>query len=238
MEGERVASVQTVQKIKELMRSVINGTSATATGYYYYMDGYDLIAKTGTAQVASENGKGYTGGVIRGLAGMFPGDNPEVIIYMAIKNPTNGVNPTKELVQDIIKNVSKYLNIYEDKNENVTKLDEIEMPSYVNKNILDVKNSLNSTNVVVLGDGDTVVKQYPIMGSKINKIDKVFLLTNGNLKMPNIVGYSLKDFYTFALMTGIKYEVVGNGYVVSQSINEGDDITSDTVLSIVCETKD
>ncbi len=236
-EGERVASPETVNKIKELMRSVINGTNATATGYYYYMDGYDLIAKTGTAQVASENGKGYTGGVIRGLAGMFPGNDPEVIIYMAIKNPTNGVNPTKELVQDIIKNVSKYLNIYEDKLEKVSKLDEIELPSYINKDINDVKNSLNDVNVVVLGDGEKIVSQYPIMGSKINKIDKVFLLTNGKVLMPNIIGYSLKDFYTFAKMTGVKYEVVGNGYVVSQSINVGDEITSEMVLSVTCSSR-
>ena len=60
-EIERVASIKTVNKMRELMRSVITGNSNNSTGYYYYMDGYDFIAKTGTAQVASENGKGYTG---------------------------------------------------------------------------------------------------------------------------------------------------------------------------------
>lgn len=237
-EIERVASIQTVEKIKELMRSVINGTNDTATGYYYYMDGYDLIAKTGTAQVAAENGKGYTGGIIRGLAGMFPGNDPEIIIYMAVKNPTNGVNPTKVLIQDIIKNVSKYLNIYDDPNNDVKKLDEYVVESYVNKSVSSIKNTLESynLNVVVLGGGDKIVKQYPQSGTVINKIDKVFLLTNGNtFNMPNILGYSKKDFYTLMSLLNIEYEASGNGYVVSQNINEGEEIKEKLIVSF--ETK-
>ena len=47
---KNVVSSETVAKMKELMRSVVQPDSKTATGYLYYMDGYDLIGKTGTAQ--------------------------------------------------------------------------------------------------------------------------------------------------------------------------------------------
>ena len=220
-EIERVASQKTVEKIKQLMRNVINGNSSTSTGYYYYMEGYDFIAKTGTAQVANENGTGYTDGIVRGLAGMFPGDDPEVIIYLAIKNPTNGTKPTKQLVQEIIKNVSKYLEIYEEKENTTTKLETFEVGSYLNKDKTSIISKLNSYGVeaVVLGDGDTIVEQYPQKGSIIDKTDKVFLLTNGtNILMPNIVGYSAKDFYSLMFLMDIPYETNGIGYVVSQSI--------------------
>ena len=76
----RVASKTTTDKIKDLMESVV----LEGTGTNYNMPGYNLIAKTGTAQIASTNGKGYLTGqydVIRGFAGMFPKDDPQIIIY-------------------------------------------------------------------------------------------------------------------------------------------------------------
>lgn len=234
-ELERVASQNTVNKIKELMRSVINGNSHTSTGYYYYMEGYDFIAKTGTAQVAGQNGEGYKDGIIRGLAGMFPGDDPEIIIYLAIKNPTNGTRPTKNLVQEIIKNVSKYLGIYDDSQNEVNKLETFEVESYVNKNKQSVISKLNSYGIdtVVLGNGDTIISQYPLMGGTINKIDKVFLLTNGNeISMPNIVGYSAKDFYSFISILNIPYQVTGVGYVKTQSITPGTIIDGKETLNV------
>lgn len=239
-EIERVASQKTVSKIKELMRSVINGTPTTATGYYYYMEGYDLIAKTGTAQVANQFGTGYTNEIIRGLAGMFPGDDPEIIIYLAIKNPTNGTGPTKRLVQEIIKNVSKYLEIYDESSQNTNNLDTFEVESYTNKNKSDITALLNSYGIeaVVIGDGDTIVNQYPIAGTTINKIDKVFLLTNyNNLLMPNIIGYSTRDFYSLMSFIDMEYTTEGIGFVTSQSIPANTPITGKESLEVKFETK-
>ena len=234
-ELERVASTENVEKMKTLMRSVITGNASNCTGYYYNMPGYDLIGKTGTAQVASANGKGYGNETIAGLAGMFPGNDPQVIIYMAIKNPTGGTTPRKNFVQSIIKNVSKYLEIYDESKNNTTKLEEVTVNSYTNKDVETVKADLSSygMNVVVIGNGSKIVNQYPKAGTKVNKIDKVFLLTNGNeIKMPNLIGYSAKDVNTFINLINLKTESIGNGYVTSQSINEGEVITSESILSL------
>ncbi len=235
-ELDRVASKENIQKMRELMRSVITGNSKTSTGYYYYMEGYDFIGKTGTAQVARTDGKGYySDQTVVGLAGMFPGNDPQVIIYMAIKNPTGTYKHRKELIASIVKNVSKYLEIYDESKINVVKLQDYTVPSFMNKKLENVQNTLSSYGIktVVLGSGDTVVNQYPKQNTKINKIDKVFLLTNsGEIKMPNIVGYSMKDVNTFLSLTNVKCEMIGNGYVVSQSINEGEALTKDSVLSL------
>ena len=77
----RVASKQTTDKIKDLMEDVVT----KGTGSNYNMPEYGLIAKTGTAQISSTNGKGYLNGpydYIRGFAGMFPKDDPQIIIYI------------------------------------------------------------------------------------------------------------------------------------------------------------
>ena len=61
-EGERVASSSTIEKIKNLMYLVVNSDSSETTGSSYKMEGYDLIGKTGTAQIANPNtGKYYDG---------------------------------------------------------------------------------------------------------------------------------------------------------------------------------
>lgn len=240
-EIERVASLKTVTKIKELMRSVVTGTSATSTGYYYNMPGYDFIAKTGTAQVVNDNGKGYSDSyVIRGLAGMFPGEDPKVIIYMAVKSEWCSTKDIGEMVRSIIKNTSKYLEIYDETKASSTKLEEYKVESYLNKNVDSVKSILecNQLNVVVLGNGDKVVAQYPAIGSTINKIDKVFLLTNSNeVQIPDLTGYSTRDFNSFISLVKIPYTKNGIGYVVSQNLPPGTIIDENSSLEVVLESK-
>ena len=97
------------------------------------------------------------------------------------------------------------------------------MQSFVNKDVTSSKNTLNSygIEVVTLGSGQVVIDQYPVKGTMINKIDKVFFLTEGEIKMPNLWNYSIKDFLSFANLTGISYEIKGSGYLNNQSIPEG-----------------
>ena len=97
----RVASKTTTDKIKDLMDSVV----LEGTGTNYNMPGYNLIAKTGTAQIASTNGTGYLTGeydVIRGFAGMFPKEDPEIIIYANVKRPRQYANALAHVVKSVI----------------------------------------------------------------------------------------------------------------------------------------
>lgn len=240
-EIERVASLKTVTKIKELMRSVITGTSATSTGYLYNMPGYDFIAKTGTAQVVNDNGKGYSDSfTIMGLAGMFPGDDPQVILYLAVKSEYCTKSQVSEMVKSIIKNTSKYLEIYDETKASTTKLEEYTVSSYINKKVDSVSSVLQGNQIepIILGTGDKVVAQYPEAGTKINKIDKVFLLTNSSeITMPNLVGFSNKDFNSFISIVKIPYIKNGIGYVVSQSIPPGTVIDEKSNLEVALEAK-
>ena len=42
---------------------------------------------------------------------MYPGDDPELIIYMALKMPKNNKGYVSNAVKDIVVNLSKYYNI-------------------------------------------------------------------------------------------------------------------------------
>ena len=59
-EVERVASTATVQKMIQLMDDCVNVPGMTGSGFR--IDGGELIGKTGTAQIAGANGRGYLQG--------------------------------------------------------------------------------------------------------------------------------------------------------------------------------
>jgi len=85
-ETEPLAKQETVSKTKELMYNVVNGTDSWTTGKAYKIEGFDIIGKTGTAEIA-ENGRYLSDQYIYSFAGMYPKDNPEYIIYGMIKKP-------------------------------------------------------------------------------------------------------------------------------------------------------
>lgn len=243
-QGERtelyqVASVNTTNKIKDLMEDVVDGNSQTCTGYPYYMPGYDLIIKTGSAQVASSTGYD-TGEVIKGIAGMWPKDDPEIIFYLAAKKPDDGkkgrVKPMTQVVKEIVANISSYYDIYEGVTNEVDSLESLVIPSYKNKNTSDVLTALNDFGVktIVLGDGNKIIDHYPAKGLKVTNKDLVILFTNdSNIKMPDFSGLSMNEAKTVLSYLGIKYEIEGNGYVISQSIAKDTLIKDDMVLNLV-----
>ncbi len=235
----RVASKATTDKMKELMEQVVlNGTGST-----YYMEGYNLIAKTGTAQIASENGTGYLKGpydVIRGFAGMFPKEDPQIIIYANLKRPNpNSPSALASVVKEVVENTSKYYNIYNETEETTT-MPSVKLENYVNQGTEKVKTALQTAGlqVVTLGNGGIVVDQVPKENVTLTEGSRVFLLTNGQEKLlPNFTGWSKKDVLTYLDILKIPYEIEGTGYLTSQSLPENTPITEETTLSLVFQPK-
>lgn len=247
-QGERtelgqVASSSTVTKMKQLMHDVVD----FGTGSIYAMEGYDLIAKTGTAQIASTDGSGYLTGeydVIRGFAGIYPAENPKLIIYATMTKPqSKSARPLSMIIDQIIVNATQYYGIDTtvDDNEVVDPVVENLMPSFINQTINNATTTLTEMGVTpyVLGNGTKVVSQYPAEGTTITNKEKVFLVTNDDttIAMPNITGWSLKEVKTFANLLKIPLTVTGNGYVTSQSIPEGTILNQDSMLTVTLEVK-
>lgn len=237
-ELDKVASKETTEYMKNLMRDLME--TPTGTGYFYYMNGYDVIAKTGTAQVSS--GSGYrTDTVIRSFAGLYPGDDPSVIIFYAAKdNSSYGMSPMRTVLQELVVNISKYLNLDKKENEEVEKLNKVKLDSYINKNVTTIKNKLDGEELkyVVIGNGNKIIKQYPSKGTVVSKLDKIFLITNdSNIKMPNVIGYSNSEVKVLLDLLGINYEIEGTGYVVSQSINKDVIVKKEDIVKLVLKPK-
>lgn len=229
-EGERVATQETVDKIKNLMYLVVNSEASETTGSKYLMEGYDLIGKTGTAQIANpKTGKYYEGkyDYITSFAGMYPKDNPEVIVYVAMQRSYNS-NVLPETVKTIVKDTAKYLGIFDEAPELNKEVTKYKMDNYKNKSVESVKQSLDEKGAkyVIFGNGSKVIDQYPNKNTIINTKDKVFIFTNDNLiTMPDLTNYSFKEADVILTKLGIKHNIDGNGYVGYQSISAGTIIT-------------
>ena len=236
-EEGKVASSETISKIKELMYGVVNGDSSETTGSAYRMDGYDLIGKTGTAQIANpKTGKYYTGkhDYVTSFAGMYPKDNPEVIIYVAMQR-SNSTKILQEAVKTIVKDTAKYLGIFEKAPELSSEVSTYKLDNYKNKEVEEVKNELNSKSAtyIVFGNGTRVIDQYPSKNIKMNTKDKVFIFTNDEtITMPDLTGYSVKNAEAVLTKLGINHECLSNGYVNGQSIPAGTIMTSDMKVTL------
>lgn len=217
-----VVSHNTVVKIKDLMEKVVSDD--WATGHKYYIENFGIIGKTGTAQIY-EGGRYLKGATdyISSISMMYPKDNPRIIIYAATKKPSHNQNyALSDSIQELTKNISKYYNMFNEDNNKAKAT--ITSDYYLGKNTLDVVSELNSKgiSVVVIGNGDKIIKQYPNKGTTLVNNYKVFLVTNGDdITMPNVTGWSRNDVVRLCNILGIEYKINGNGYVVSQNIQEG-----------------
>ncbi len=138
------------------------------------------------------------------------------------------------MVSNVVEEIAKYKNI----TETTDKVDSskiVTMDNYVSTNVIESEDKLQKLrlNVIKLGTGKYVVKQYPPKGKKILIGNKVFLVTESNeYIMPDVVGWSNNEIITLCKLLDIKYTINGYGTVVSTNIEVGSVINKDTVMEI------
>lgn len=229
--GTKVANNTTITKIKDLMDSVVSNPEGT--GSIYYMEGYNIIGKTGTAEVLNPNtGRYYPSSVasIKSFEGMYPKENPKFIFYIYLENAYSNKMP--EILKSIFQDLETYYNITK---VNTNEKFLYKMENFLNKDVEFVKNKLNLLGISyeILGKGTKVTNQYPIGGTIVN--GKVLIKTNSDdINVPNIVGYSRKDAINLMKILNLEYSIEGTGYVSSYQVDvneEGKVIKCNIVLN-------
>ena len=232
----RIYSKETIDKITSLMDLTVNALDPAATGKVFQTDLVRVAGKTGTAQYILENGKYSTGDYsnIRSFAGFFPYENPEYIIYVAIKDLHGTSKTLGNMVKSVVESVAKYKNLSErETNKDETKL--ISLDSYISTEVNVTKDKLVSLglNPIIIGNGDRIIKQYPSRNTLLIKGSKVYLMTNASeIYFPNTTNFTRTDFINLANLLNIKFKISGSGKTMDVSLKEGDLITKDTILSI------
>lgn len=222
----QVISPETADAMQERLLSVLYGDDGTAENYQ--VPGYKIAGKTGTANVVDPETSTYyqgAGQTMQSFIGYSPQEDPQIIVYGAISVPTKNLgefqnNQASELVNDVTLQTLTYLNV---SSEDSKVLQSFEIPEFTGQTVEEAINTLQTIPVryEILGEGNEIIDQLPIVGSNVTGIPLVILRTEGANLMPNMSGWSRREVEEFAHQFGISVEATGNGYVAEQSIPQG-----------------
>ncbi|MEI4803042.1 penicillin-binding transpeptidase domain-containing protein [Bacillus sp. NPDC077411] len=234
---------ETATQVRQLLERVV--TSPKGTGTMYKLDGYSVGGKTGTAQVPNGKGGYMTGreNYIFSFLGMAPMDDPQLVVYLAIKQPKlkdteNGAQPLSEMFKSVTKNSLEYLKIKPNEIKDVKKQvqqQQATVPNVTGKTMEEAKGILEKAKFrpVILGE-EKVGQQVPKANEKTLTGDRVFLVGN-QPKMPNINGWALRDVMNLAKILNLDLKLSGTGYVTEQSVAEGTPLKEKTQVEIKLE---
>ena len=115
----------------------------------------------------------------------------------------------------------------------------VSLNNYISEEVSTTKDALagDGIKVYTLGTGKYIINQYPLKNEKVLEGSKVFLVSNNHdYVMEDLTGWSLNEVKTYANILGIKVSPSGYGYVTTQNISPGTQVTDDLVLEVNLST--
>lgn len=214
-------SAEAAKQVREYLGTVITGEHGT--GSKYALDGYEVAGKTGTAQIAGPDGRYLVGrnNYVFSFIGMAPKDDPQLVMYVAVKQPNLGVSyvgsdPLSEIFNPVMQNSLQILNI---KPTAIKKQTVIKIEDYANQSVESVTKELEQQGyeVITIGSGRKIIDQAPKAGAFILQGEKIILRTDGEMKAPDMIGWSLRDVMKVANIAKLQLNTAGTGYVTKQN---------------------
>ena len=157
------------EETSNLVRYALESVVANGTGKNAYIENYRIGGKTGTAQKVS-NGRYMVGNYILSFVGIFPADNPDYVVYVAVNNPKGVTQYGGTVAAPIAKNVllsiidiMEYEATPSDKTREYTWLEEKYkyVPSVVGMDLDTAKKTLKGFKIEYAGTGTKVSYQEP-----------------------------------------------------------------------------
>ena len=157
------------------------------------------------------------------------------VIDLSGRGGTSGIG---KAVVNAIESISKYKNI-DERTSDIDTSKIVKVGNYISKDVNLVANGVREAKLepVIIGNGTRVVSQYPNRKETISAGSKVFLVTNGlEYTMPNMTGWSSKEFVDFCNLIGVQYYIDGYGYVTGTSLAPGSVIDITVPINATCLT--
>jgi penicillin-binding protein 2B len=230
-------SEETAKEMLDLLSGVVN-SGYSYNSSRYQIPGVKVGGKSGTAEVALPEG-GYGNLTIHSMVIAMPIDNPQVLIYFAYQDWNPFASENISYINELERTVASVLGlsgnrvIDEDIVNRVVYREGLD--NFVNHSLEYVleKTSKFNLDVLIVGDGDTVISQYPAAGSTVISNQRIMILTNSDtILMPNMKGWSRKEVIGFWDMTGIAVSIEGYGYVKTQNFAEGTQIDKTMTIEV------
>lgn len=240
IKGEPI-SAETAQKTREVLASTIYGDAGNAKRFQ--IDGYKVAGKTGTAQMPKANGIGYDWGkneFLYSFLGMAPAEDPQLAVFIAVAKPKLGAteigsDPVSQVFNSVVLNSLKYMNINP---SDVAEVETTKIDDYVGKQTDTVMTQLEAEGLVpvIIGQDGEITEQFPAADASLTSGSIVFLKTDGEITLPSFSDWSLRNLLVYQSLSKLPIEIVGEGYVESQSVSQGTPITDDSPIVVKLKT--
>lgn len=242
-EIRQVVSLETSQKIKNMMQSVVT----KGTGRYAKVEGYSVGGKSGTSEPTEANAdEGYVASFIA----ISPIENTQVVVLVILYDPQGvshqGGQTAGPVAAQVLSEVLPYMGIPADTTEATQEEDNLSIvPNVVDKTVAEAKKILTSAGfnvqINISGDENTtlVSDQTPKSGIKLATGATIYLYTAENearvsTTVPNVKGMSVSDATNTLRAAKLNITVEGTkGIVVSQEPSYETEQEVGTVVHVV-----
>lgn len=224
-------SKETTEKVREYMRDVVESENYGSAYGVYSVPGYNVSAKTGTAQIASDTGGYQTGDTayLYSIVEMVPSEDPDYVLYLTMKHPkTYDRMALAKIANPLMKRAMDFKETEED-TDTETKTEKVSVADYRNleADVAAADAQKSGLQPVVIGNGKKVQKQSTANGDQLISGEKLILYTGGDKLMPDVTGWSKADIMKLGKILGIEVSFDRDGYCVKQELAPYEKITKE-----------
>ena len=224
-------SKETTEKVREYMRDVVESENYGSAYGVYSVPGYNVSAKTGTAQIASDTGGYQTGDTayLYSIVEMVPSEDPDYVLYLTMKHSkTYDRMALAKIANPLMKRAMDFKETEED-TDTETKTEKVSVADYRNleADVAAADAQKSGLQPVVIGNGKKVHKQSTANGDQLISGEKLILYTGGDKLMPDVTGWSKADIMKLGKILGIEVSFDGDGYCVKQELAPYEKITKE-----------
>lgn len=213
------------RQMQDLLRRVVSDPAGTCR--HYAAKTVEVMGKTGTSEIPLDGEYSLDNNIISCMLG-FPYEDPQYMVYYAYVSPeTVYYNYEIKPIPDLIDRIAllENLNYNEGKDGQViTNIKKYQMLDLCGMSIDKVEDLLTDyqLNIIKIGNGDTVIDQYPKTGEDIYTNEKVFILTPGdNIELADFSNWTRKEIINYWSLSKLSITIDGYGIVYKQSVPAG-----------------
>lgn len=243
----RVISKASADTLRAFFRGVVERGTATAAKSPVIT----IAGKTGTSRKIVD-GKYSMSEYTASFVGMFPADDPQMVCLVMLDKPKAtgyyGGVASAPIVKNIAENVAnKLAPARTSPPEQMPDVDHVGMPDVRTLPVAAATSKLSGLglNVITEGEGDIVLSQSPVPGTRVGRSSEVKLSTTalrsssvaGNTVVPDLKGLTLRRALNRLTIARLGVRVEGSGVVVAQSPAPGEQVRAGTNVLVRCEPK-
>lgn len=253
---QQIMDSQICATISQILKEGVDGEGGAKNAY---VAGYSIAAKTGTSEKKDKyDASGNTSYRVSSCIAYAPSEDAQVAVFILVDEPTVGSKygsvVAAPYVSKLLELILPYMGVKSEYKETDTENKQILVEDFIGLTAKEAAEKLKNEKIQfeIMGDGDTVINQLPMSGSKIyEKTGKIILYTTNNVEdikttsVPDLVGKTPQEAniilsynkLNIKLEGSTNYKVGDSVRVVSQYPSAGEQIRAgDTVTVYLMHT--